>query len=165
MHLDDAPRFLTYEQYADLIQRVQYKPDWTISVFLDPYEGPTLYLTADVVDGYDHSKTVPLRIRSSIPHHRTPGEFYTWLQWRLIQIEIHEAREYFHVDDEPWSDPHDVIEPYPRTDTEREVAPFHDVTPERTNAALTGMDRFRQEMAKAQAAERKYGVNTMIGDK
>ena len=112
MDLNDAPRFLTYEQLADCIAQVQYKPDWTISVFNDPYEGPCLYLTADVVDGYDHTKTVPLRIRSNIPHCTTPGDFYRWLQWRLIQVEIHEAREYFHVDGEPWSDPHDVIEPY-----------------------------------------------------
>jgi hypothetical protein len=112
MDLNDAPRFLTYEQLADCITRAEYKPDWTISVFNDPYEGPCLYLTADVVDGYDHTKTVPLRIRSNIPHCTTPGDFYRWLQWRLIQVEIHEAREYVHVDGEPWSDPHDVIEPY-----------------------------------------------------
>src|SRR5688500_9957376 len=116
MHLNDAPPFLTYEDYAELIQHVKYKPGWNIIVFQDPYEGPCLYLHAEVVDGYDHTKTVPLRIRSNIPHHTDSGQFYKWLQWRLIQVEIHECREYFHVDGKPLSDPHDVIEPYPAGD-------------------------------------------------
>jgi hypothetical protein len=111
MNLNDAPTYLTYEDYAQLIDRVKYKSDWSIGVFQDPYEGPTLLLVAEVEDGYDPDKTTMLRIRSNIPHHTLDVEFFQWLQWRLVQVEIHEAREYFHVDGKPFSDPHDVIEP------------------------------------------------------
>jgi len=123
MNLRDAQQFLNLSEYDLILNEVGYKPEWTISVFEDPYEGPCLYLTADVVDGYDHSKTVPLRIRSNIPPHRNREEFLIWLQWRLIQIEIHECREYFHVNGKPWSDPHDVIEPKPKADYSNVDAP------------------------------------------
>lgn len=128
MHLNDAPAYLDINDYQNLMQQVKYKPEWTLSVFQDPYEGPCLYLTADVVDGYDHSSTVPLRIRSNIPHHTDAQQFYTWLQWRLIQVEIHECREYFHVGGAPFSDPHDVIEPIPHGDErlERTATPDED---------------------------------------
>jgi len=111
MRLEDAPSYLTLEQLQAEIKRYTYRPGWQMSVFQDPFEGPCFYLLAHVQDAYNPTQTVPLGIRSNIPPMRTVEAFGEWLQWRLIQVEIHEAREYLRRDNKILYDPHDPCEP------------------------------------------------------
>jgi hypothetical protein len=110
--LHSASRFLTPDELQDELAHFTYRPGWKLEVFVDPWEGPCLYVSATVVDGYDHAKTVDLGIRSLIPPMRTRPAFADWLLWRMLQIESHECREYLHRNGKPWVDPHDPIEPY-----------------------------------------------------
>lgn len=111
--LRDAPRFLTYEELCEEIQRYRYRPGWDLSVFLDPWESSCLYIRADVIDGYHPDRTTELRIRSHIPPIPSADYFAVWLQWRLLQVESHESREYLHLraTDRPVYDPHQPWEP------------------------------------------------------
>jgi hypothetical protein len=115
MRLDDAPRFLTYEELAREIARYTYRKGWDLSVFLDPWEGPCLYIVADVADGYHPERTVQLRIRSNIPPMADANAFGWWILWRVSQIESHEVREMLRRDGELLVDPHDPAEPIARS--------------------------------------------------
>lgn len=116
MLLEDAPQFLSLTELQELIDEFSYRPGWSLDVFADPWEGPCLYIVADVVDGYHPEKTVELRIRSNIPPIPSAEYFAVWLQWRLSLIESHEAREYLHRDGRPVFDPHDAVEPGGKAD-------------------------------------------------
>jgi hypothetical protein len=111
--LADAPRFLTLEELQRELTRYKYRDGWDMTIFQDPWEGAVWYLRADVVDGYDPSKTIEVRIRSNIPPIPDAAYFAVWLQWRLNQVELHEAREYLQVREtgRPVYDPHDPVEP------------------------------------------------------
>jgi hypothetical protein len=111
--LSECPRFLTYEELRDELENYAYKPGWELSVFMDPFEGPCLYLVADVDNAYSPGDPVELRIRTNIPPIPNAAYFAIWLQWRLSLIENHESREYFRrrVDGRPVFNPHDPVEP------------------------------------------------------
>jgi hypothetical protein len=113
MNLADAPTWLTPDTLIAEIGRYQYRPGWTLTVFIDPWEGPCLYVVADLVDGYHPDQTVQVRIRSAIPPIPTTDYFGHWLLWRLGMIESHECREYLRRDTKLLFDPHDPIEPSP----------------------------------------------------
>ena len=49
MLLRDTPDYLTFEELCTEVARFSYRPGWTLEVFLDPWEGPCLYVVADVV--------------------------------------------------------------------------------------------------------------------
>lgn len=113
MLLADAPRFLSYEELRDEIGQYTYRPGWQLTVFHDPWEGPCLYIVADVPDAYDSERTTELRIRSNIPPIPSAAYFAVWLQWRLALVESHEAREYLRhrSTGRPVFDPHNPVEP------------------------------------------------------
>lgn len=111
--LADSPRFLSCDELRLELENYTYRPGWELSVFMDPWEGPCLYVVAEVPDAYDPGETTELRIRSNIPPIPNAAYFAIWLQWRLSLIEHHESREYFRriQDGRPVFDPHLVIEP------------------------------------------------------
>ncbi len=111
MRVADAPQFLSAEQLSAELAQFSYRPGWSMQIFVDPWEGPCLYVVADVVDGYHPKETVELRIRSAVPPIPSYDYFAIWLQWRLAQIESHECREYLHRGGKPVFDPHDPVEP------------------------------------------------------
>lgn len=115
--LSNAPRFLAYDELRFELENYSYRPGWELSVFMDPWEGPCLYVVAEVPDAYDPGETTELRIRSNIPPIQSAAYFAIWLQWRLNQIELHESREYFRriQDGRAVFDPHDPVEPGGRT--------------------------------------------------
>lgn len=94
---------------ADEIARFTYRPGWTLTTYHDIWLGPMLLITATVPDGYNPGSTIDLGIKSRIPPHvlRDPqanaGE---WLLWRLIEVEVHEAREMLRRDGRLVADPH-----------------------------------------------------------
>lgn len=109
--LRPAHEHLTPDELRNELAQFTYKPGWELQLFVDPWEGSCLYVTASVVDGYDHAKAVDLRIRALVPPMRTREAFADWLVWRMLQIESHECREYLHRNGRPYVDPHDPIEP------------------------------------------------------
>lgn len=113
MNLEDAPRYLTLDQLQTEVARYTYRPDWDMSVFNDPFEGPCFYLVMQVQDAYNPGNAREQRVRSAIPPMRDGQAFAEWLAWRLVQVESHEAREYFRRLDtgRPVFDPHDPVEP------------------------------------------------------
>jgi hypothetical protein len=113
MLLSESPRFLTYEELAHELENYIYREGWSLSVFMDPWEGNCLYVVADVDNAYSPGDPVELRIRANIPPIPSAAYFAIWLQWRLSLIESHECREYFRrkVDGRPVFDPHDTCEP------------------------------------------------------
>jgi hypothetical protein len=116
VNLDDAPRFLTYAELDRELARLHYRrPGWSVALFLDPWEGPALLLTATVVDAYHPERTTDLRIRSLVPPCPTADAFADWVLWRLLQVESHETRELLWRDGAPLYDPHDPVEPAPFT--------------------------------------------------
>ncbi len=111
MLLADSPYFLNIEDLQAEIVRYTYRPGWELIVFDDPWEGPCLYVVADVIDAWEPEKTTELRVRSNIPPMRSGEDFGIWLAWRLMQIESHESREYLRRDGRTLHDPHDPVEP------------------------------------------------------
>lgn len=111
MLLSEAPQFLSLTELQDEVDQFSYRPGWSLDVFADPWEGPCLYVVANVENGYDPDQVIELRVRSAIPPIPSRGYFAIWLQWRLQQIELHESREYLRRDGRPVFDPHDPVEP------------------------------------------------------
>lgn len=97
---------LSYEELVAEIARYSYRPYWTLSVLSHPYDGPTLFVVAPVLDGYDSSKTIDLGVRSPIPPMHSTGQFGEWLLWRLLLIESHECREMLRYNGDLIADPH-----------------------------------------------------------
>jgi hypothetical protein len=120
--LSECPRFLTYEELRAELENYRYRDGWSLSVFVDPWEGNCLYVVAEVDNAYSPGDPVELRIRSNIPPIPSAAYFAIWLQWRLSLIESHESREYFRriQDGRPVFDPHQVVEPGGKAAQKRE---------------------------------------------
>lgn len=111
MDLADAPSFLSADQITALVARMSYRPGWELSVFIDPWEGPVFRVVAEIDNAYRPGETVELRINSRIPPCRDEDALIEWIMWRLLQIESHEAREFYRLDNAMIYDPHDPVEP------------------------------------------------------
>lgn len=87
-----------------LLRRVKYRPGWEFSI----NEDGAVVVTAEVVDSYDHSHTIPLVLRKFLPMHvRHDFEWERWLfEFVIMEVERHEAREFFEVDGVKIFDPH-----------------------------------------------------------
>ena len=97
---------LTTPQLEQILARVQYKPGWSIQVYDGRHEGQHCAITTCVSDAYDSSQSVTLDVHSMLPPMRDEEAFMEWLLWRIARIEVHEAREFLHLDGRPYSDPH-----------------------------------------------------------
>jgi hypothetical protein len=93
LRLEDAPSFLTHDELVDHVARFTYRPGWQLSIFANPWEGPVFRVVAKVEDAYNPGETTELRINSRMPPIPSVDYLAAWVQWRLIQIESHEARE------------------------------------------------------------------------
>lgn len=112
MDIKQYPMPMTYSELEAAVSKIEYRPEWKISVFQDPHEGPKLRVVAKVIDGYHPDKLIDLGISSRIPDIiENEDQLYRWILWRLLEIEAHECREYFRVDGKLFRDPHDPIEP------------------------------------------------------
>jgi len=78
-----------------------------LSVFADPWEGPVFRVVAKVENAYHPGETTELRINSRTPPIPSADDLMAWVQSRLIQIESHEAHEWFRVDGSIAFDPQD----------------------------------------------------------
>lgn len=98
--------FLSTAQLASVLERVSYRPGWTIRVYDGRREGQHIAITTQVPDAYDPAETVTLDVHSMLPPQRDTEAFLTWLSWRLGRLEIHESREWFRYNGRAWDDPH-----------------------------------------------------------
>lgn len=89
-----------------ILERVRYKPGWDFSLYDGRHEGQHMVITTVVPDAYNPSETVTLDVHSMLPPQFSETQFLEWLLWRLRRIEIHECREFFHVDGQVYDDPH-----------------------------------------------------------
>jgi hypothetical protein len=89
---------LTHDELVDHIARFTYRPGWQLSIFADPWEGPVFRVVAKVDNAYNPGETTELRINSQMPPISSADYLMAWVQWRLIQIESHEAREWLRID-------------------------------------------------------------------
>ncbi len=97
---------LSSKELSDILTRYQYKPGWSLTVF-ENWHGPTLRLVTTVPNSYNPNDDISLGINSPIPPMETKEQFLTWVQWRLIQVEEHESREWFRdLEGNPVFDPH-----------------------------------------------------------
>lgn len=113
MKLSEAPRHLSPEEIRREVARFSYRPGWTLSTFVDPFEGVVFRVVADVVNAYQPEETVQLRINSRMPPMPSADYVAQWILWRISMIELHEAREYLKRDGVMIFDPHDPVEPDP----------------------------------------------------
>jgi hypothetical protein len=97
---------LSTAQIASHLERITYRPGWTITAQDDEWEGQQIRIVAPVPNSYRPGQTVDLGITSFLPPMQTTADLERWLIWRLARIENHEAREFFRVDGHIRYDPH-----------------------------------------------------------
>lgn len=88
------------------LQRVTYRPGWTIVAYSDPWEGVIIRIVGSVENSYDPGHFIDLGVVSYLPPVQTVDELSQWLAWRLGRIENHEMREWLKCDGKPIYDPH-----------------------------------------------------------
>jgi hypothetical protein len=99
---------MTFSALEAAVARFSYREGWRFSVHLDEFLGPYLRIIAPVANGYDPRKRVDLGIDCRLPPGalRSAEGLKEWLLWRLIEVEVHECREFLRYDGELVSDPH-----------------------------------------------------------
>lgn len=89
----------------ELLRHFTYRPGWEFRV----HQG-RLTITATVVDAYNPTQNIPLSFSQMIPLH-TPN-YFDWTRWlfdQVMNVERHEAREFFQINGVPVYDPQDVV--------------------------------------------------------
>jgi hypothetical protein len=99
---------VTIDELRAELARVNYKPGWRLSIWLDEHEGPVLRIVAPVNNSYHPDQTIDLGIDTYISPNdaATPETFLKFVNWRLDRVASHEHREWFQVDGVPLNDPH-----------------------------------------------------------
>lgn len=87
------------------LSHVKYKDGWTLEVYQGRWEGPHMIISVEVPDSTT-GETTCLNIHSMVPPCENVDQFLYWVLWRIVRIEIHEAREFFKYYDHVWDDPH-----------------------------------------------------------
>lgn len=111
-----------YQPLADVVGATAYRPCWEIIVDPDcirgDWRGPALVIRAYTQDTYSPDRT--LRVNHPFPLPPVDWDRETWTHWlfdRLLDVEAHEAMEFFTVDGQrPFSPSHGGGgDPYRRT--------------------------------------------------
>lgn len=85
----------------ELLPRVSYRPGWQFTV-----ADNRLRIRAAVIDAYDHSRETTLGRDIALPPACANLDWQRWLFDMLLQIERHEAAEFFTVEGVKVFDPH-----------------------------------------------------------
>lgn len=110
------PRHLTHAQQAEVLstdqirsclERFEYKPGWSVSVFDDAFEGQKIRIVAEgLQDSYNPGQTIDLGVNSFLAPVMDEWDLKRWLYWRISRIELHELREFLKWDGHLVWDPH-----------------------------------------------------------
>jgi len=115
---------MTRAELCDLVKSIKYKPGFTIKIlgeedahFCRVYtdrDGPTepyrIEMKMDVVNAYDQSKTTSILFQQALTadkvKYMTKKEAVSLIHHLIVEMERHEAGEFFLVDGERPFDPH-----------------------------------------------------------
>lgn len=98
---------LQLNELRSILDRVQYKPGWEMSVYDTEFQDLYWSVQARVENSYQPGEYVDLRIKSALPPFYSEREFIYWLRWRLAGIEVHECHEWFR-----WTNGKAVFDPH-----------------------------------------------------
>jgi len=100
---------MTLEDAFRIIERVRYRPGWTV----EAAQGPSwlqFFFRADVMDAYSITQRTSIqlcpRLELRTLERWARAEFLQYLLEQFLEIERHEAREFFMVGNERPFDPH-----------------------------------------------------------
>ncbi len=98
--------YAKYDMLCAFLLKFTYKPGWTFQPFLNAW-GPAVDIRAAVIDCDDHDKPIIITLQFDIPHH-IPDDMYLmrWLRSKIMEVERHEADEFFQFDGVKIFDPH-----------------------------------------------------------
>lgn len=97
-------------QVWDQLNRCDYKPGW--SWRLDNLDGGHLYLIVEYPTTNTYSPNEPVSVRGKIEippyevQYWSEERFMHWLAQRMVDLEIHESREWLRRDGALWDNPH-----------------------------------------------------------
>lgn len=90
------------EPLRKLLQVFTYRPGWTFKI-----ERGMLLIQAMVIDTDDHKRRTPLNFAQILPEFvRDDFDWTHWLFYKIMEVEDHEAREFFKIDGVKVFDPH-----------------------------------------------------------
>lgn len=93
---------MSEEPLRAILRTFTYRPGWKFAIV----DG-RLMIRAMVIDTNDHSQMTPLCNVQSIPEFvRKDFDWPRWLLHVILEIEDHEAREFFKIDGVKVFDPH-----------------------------------------------------------
>lgn len=98
--------YMTEAEIRDALAAVEWYPGWIFHVERTQFEGLRIWIVGTVPDARHPGEEIQLRIESYLPPFTSDKQLYDWLLWRLCRIATHEAREFFRVNSEIYSDPH-----------------------------------------------------------
>jgi hypothetical protein len=99
-------KYLNGHELQLCLNAVDYKPGWKFTLYQHRYEGVCVDIAITLPNGYRPAETVDVNIRCPVPPIVNAEHFHDWLMWRLARIELHEMREFYHVNGTIRDDPH-----------------------------------------------------------
>lgn len=100
---------LTFDEIREEVtQQMQYWPQWSLSVDLDPFEGPYVIISTTQADARRPGAMTTLNIKSFLPPMPDVDYLGLWMRWRLCRIAAHESAEGFTHRGKRIHDPHDM---------------------------------------------------------
>jgi hypothetical protein len=97
---------LTTSEIQAHLERLTYKPGWSIKAYDGRWEGQHVVITTVVDDAYKPGETQTLDVHSMLPPMADTDHLEQWLAWRLGRLELHEMREFLRRDGKPIYNPH-----------------------------------------------------------
>lgn len=94
-----------YEPLKAILRAFTYRPDWSFEIVYGAID--TLVIQGRVIDTDDFSKVILLNFSASLPEAVRPDFDWTcWLFDRIMEVERHEAQEFFKINGVKVYDPH-----------------------------------------------------------
>lgn len=97
---------LSRKDIEDLLVDITYKPGWSFKTAEVPFEGLALLSWGPTIDSKPPHEPTLLASFSNLPPFNAKEDFFSWLQWRLNNVESHEAREWLKYKGEVIYNPH-----------------------------------------------------------
>jgi hypothetical protein len=91
-----------------MLARVTYKPGWRLEIRPSPAQGvqKALYVVAEIANSWRPEEDGYFGRSAPIPPSLDKAAFYRFVFEEVLEMERHEAREWFRVDGVPPFDPH-----------------------------------------------------------
>lgn len=108
MKTRDSIKGMSIAQLNELLDKVTYRPDFSLAVHDNWDESPCVILSMFVINTYHpENPKMPLTMHQVVPGFvESVEDFYDWCLGIYVWFEEHESREWFKVNGIPWRDPH-----------------------------------------------------------